>query len=134
VSTPVFRAVTFAILLGLAAARPALADDLLRPGDTITGKLRFFKHQHPNGTWIPVYQITSDHPKKFAAKDEFCGDTPPVTFHLAVMDDKAKKRNLDRLLGKRISVVLDGFFCSETAWHVGDAIGFQWHFADPPKR
>lgn len=124
------RAGAVAVVLVLTTASSAFADDLLHPGDTITGKLRFFKHRHPNGTWIPVYQITSDHPKKLAAKDEFCDDKPPVTFHLAVMDDKAKKRSLDRLLGKRISVVLDGFFCSETAWHVGDAVSFKWHLPE----
>ena len=120
------RSVALALLLALSAP-PASADDLLRPGDTITGKLRFFRHQHPNGTWIPVYQITSDHPRKLAAKDEFCGEEAPVTFHLAVMNDRTKKRALDKLLGKRISVVLDSFFCSETAWHVGDAVSFEWH-------
>jgi hypothetical protein len=129
---PVFRALLLAA--SLLAASPAFADDLLRPGDTITGKLRFFKHQHPNGTWIPVYQIASDHPKKFAKEDEFCGDKPPVTFHLVVMDDKAKKRSLDRLLGQRVGVVLDSVFCSETAWHVGDAVSFEWHLAGAPKR
>lgn len=121
------RAAALAILFGLGAANPAFSDDLLRPGDTITGKLRFFKHQHPNGTWIDVYQIASDHPKKFAAEDEFCEDRPPVTFHFVTMNDKAKRRSLDKLLGKRISVVLDSFFCSETAWHVGDAVSVQWH-------
>jgi hypothetical protein len=129
----VLRAAALAFLLAFGASS-GLADDLLRPGDTITGKLRFFKHQHPNGTWIPVYQIPSDHPKKFAADDEFCDDKPPVTFHLFVTNDAAKKRSLDRLLGKRIGVALDSFFCSETAWHVGDAVATQWHFAEPPKR
>jgi len=105
----VLRAAILALLLGFGAASSASADDLLRPGDTITGKLRFFQHQLFNGTWFPVYQIASDH-------------------------DAAKKRSLDRLLGKRIGVVLDSFFCSETAWHVGDAVATQWHFAEPPKR
>jgi thymidylate kinase len=67
--------------------------------------------------WIPLYQLTSDHPRKLPADDEFCGDKAPVTFHLMVMNDRAKKRAPDKLLDKRISVVLDGFFCSETAWH-----------------
>jgi hypothetical protein len=128
----VLRALAFAILLALGAANSAFSDDLLRPGDTITGKLRFFKHQHFNDTWIDVYQLTSDHPKKFAAEDEFCDEKkPPVTFHL--FPDKAQKRSLDRLLGKRIGVVLDTFYCSETAWHVGDAVATQWHLAEPPK-
>ena len=117
-------------LLLACSVHSALADDFLRPGDTISGKLQFFRHQHPNGTWIQVYQVTSDHPRKFAAEDEFCGDEPPVTFHLVVMDDKAKKRALDELLGRRISVVLDDFLCSETAWHVGDAVVFKWHLPE----
>ena len=98
-------------LLLACSVHSALADDFLRPGDTISGKLRFFQHQHPNGTWIQVYQVTSDHPRKFAAEDEFCADEPPVTFHLVVMDDKAKKRALNELLGRRIRDVLDDFLC-----------------------
>ena len=48
-------------LLLACSVHSALADDFLRPGDTISGKLQFFRHQHPNGTWIQVYQVTSDH-------------------------------------------------------------------------
>jgi hypothetical protein len=124
-----------AALAFLAITGPSAAQDKLKPGDEISGKLRFFKHQHPNGTWINVYQITADHPRFFAADDEFCdADKPPRTFHLVVMNDKAKKAQLDRLLGKTVTVVGDAFSCSETAWHVGDAVVFDWHFAKPDKR
>ena len=124
-----------AVFLALAAVAPSIAQETLKPGDTISGKLRFFRHQHPNGTWINVYQLTSDNPRKFAEKDEFCDDKePPKTFHLVVMDDRAKKARLDRLLGKTVAVVGESFFCSETAWHVGDAVVFKWHFAEPTKR
>ncbi len=125
-----------ALLALLSLFGSATAQDLLKPGDTISGSVRFFKQQHPNGTtWISVYQMTSDNPRKFAEKDEFCDDkVPPKTFHLVVMDDKAKKKQLDRLLGKKISIVAESFACSETAWHVGDAVVFQWHFAEPVKR
>ena len=123
------------ILALFALLSTASAQEMLKPGDTISGRLRFFKHQHPNGTWINVYQIASDHPRKFAAKDEFCDDNnPPKTFHLVVMDDKAKKARLDKLLGKTIAVVGEAFSCSETAWHVGDAVVFQWRFAEPARR
>jgi hypothetical protein len=123
---------TFAIM---AAVEPSRAEDMLKSGDTISGRLRFFKHRHPNGTWINVYQIASDHPRKFAEKDEFCDDkAPPKTFHLVVMDDKAKKARLDRLLGKTVAVVAENFSCSETAWHIGDAVVFRWRLAEPAKR
>ena len=121
-------------VLSLMMALPSAAQDTLKPGDVISGKLRFFRQQHPNGTWISVYQMTADNPKKFAADDEFCDpDKPPRTFHLVVMNDKAKKSRLDKLLGKTIAVVADDFSCSQTAWHAGDAVVFQWHFAEPDK-
>jgi len=128
------RAIALLVLFGLFGS--ASAQDLLKPGDTISGSVRFFKIQHPNGTtWINVYQMTSDNPRKFAADDEFCDDkVPPKTFHLVVMDDKSKKAQLDRLLGKKISIVAEIFFCSQTAWHVGDAVVTKWHFAEPAKR
>src|SRR5690242_11417199 len=108
----------------LLLALPAQAQDLLKAGDTISGKLRLVKTTHPSGTRINAYQIVSDNPRKFAKADEFCGDEPPRTFHLVVMDDKAKAAQLKKLLGRRIKVVLDDFFCSETAWHIGDAVSF----------
>jgi hypothetical protein len=42
-------------LLAFLLTTPALAQETLKPGDTISGSLRFFRHQHPNGTWINVY-------------------------------------------------------------------------------
>jgi len=123
-----------AALIALALSGAAQAQEPLKPGDTISGRVRFFQHQHPNGTWINVYQLTADNPRKFADADEFCDpNIPPKTFHLLVLDDKAKKARLDRLLGKKITVVGESFFCSETAWHVGDAVLSQWHFAEPER-
>lgn len=117
------------------ASSPSSVQESLKPGDLISGRLRFFRHRHPSGTWIKVYQITVDHPRNFAENDEFCDpDNPPKTFHLVVMDDRAKKRQLDRMLGKTVSVVADAFHCSETAWHVGDAVVGSWHFPDRDRR
>jgi hypothetical protein len=122
-------------LLACIIAIPSLAQEALKPGDLISGRLRFFRHQHPNGTRIDVYQIVTDHPRKFAEADEFCDpDRPPATFHLVVTDDLATKRRLDRMLGKTVSVVGDEFFCSQTAWHVGDAVVIKWHFPAEEKR
>lgn len=116
-------------------AAPSVAEEPLKPGDTISGRLRFFRHQHSNGTWIDVYQITADNPRKFSEDDEFCDpDKPPATFHLVVMNDKAKKKRLDGLLGKKVAVVAEQFFCSETAWHIGDAVVSTWRFSEAPRR
>jgi hypothetical protein len=120
-----------ALLAGLLlASGGAHAQDLLKPGDTISGKLRLVQTRHPNGTRLTAYQIVADHPRKFAKADQFCGDTPPKTFHLVAMNDKAKAAQLKTRLGRRVTVMLEDFFCSETAWHVGDAVSFAWRFAD----
>ena len=114
-------------------AAPAPAQDTLKPGDTLSGKLRVVKTRHPNGTPITAYQIVVDHPKNFAKEDDFCyPKNPPVTFHLVVLDDKAKLVLLKRKLGKSVKVVAEDLMCSETAWHVGDAVVFQWHFTNAP--
>jgi hypothetical protein len=129
------RALAIIALVSSAWAGVAQAADTLKPGDAISGTLRFLQIQHPNGTWMNVYQLVVDHPKRIAAKDEFCDpDKPPRTFHLVVMDDKAKLARLKHLLGKHVAVVGEDYMCSETAWHVGDAVVFQWHFAEPEKR
>jgi len=108
------------------SANSSSADELLRQGEAISGELRLVRTTHPNGTPIEAYQISVDHPRDLANRDQFCGDTPPVTFHLFA--DEGQRKKLDPLLGTRITVVADKFFCSETAWHVGDAVVINWHF------
>jgi hypothetical protein len=107
--------------------------ETLKPGDTITGKLRRVEARHPNGTLLHAFQVVVDTPKAFAKEDEFC-DGPPKTFHLVVMNDKPKEARLKKLLGKKVAVVAEDLMCSETAWHIGDAVLFQWHLVEPPAR
>ncbi len=52
----------------------------------------------------------------------------------ALLETFDLKARLDKLLGKTVAVVGEDYMCSETAWHVGDAVVFKWHFAEPPKR
>jgi hypothetical protein len=117
-----------ALLLANAAAR---AQDTLKPGDTISGKLRLVETRHPNGTLLRAFQVVVDTPKMFAKEDEFC-DGPPKTFQLVA--DKPAAATLRPLLGKKIAVIAEDMMCSETAWHVGDAVVFKWRLADPVQR
>ena len=128
-----------AVLVLLAGA--ALAQDqkqekpeLLKSGDVISGQIRVVNTRHPNGTPIVAYQIVSDAPKKFAQKDEFCSAKPPKTFHLVLSDNKAKTIRLKRLVGKKAEIVADDFMCSQTAWHIGDAVATKWRFTGPEPR
>ena len=133
-----FRCIVSALLTGLAllaAALPSQAQETLKQGDVISGRLRLVKTKHFNGTPVSAYQIVADTPRHFATKDEFCDDdAPPKTFHLFVMDDKATASRLKSQIGKKLAVVGEEFFCSQTAWHIGDAVVIKWRFAEPAGR
>jgi hypothetical protein len=103
----------------------AQAQQAIKAGDTLTGKLRLVRTRHPNGAKIDAYQIVSV-PRMMPADDDFCEAGKGVTaFHLFAMKD-TEKRQLQPLLGKTITVKADALFCSETAWHIGDVAVPQW--------
>jgi len=124
------RLIVAALLLVLLASETpfvslARAQQAIKAGDTLTGKLRLVRTRHPNGTKIDAYQIVSV-PRVMPADDDFCEAGKGVTiFHLFAMKD-TEKRQLQPLLGKTITVKADALFCSETAWHVGDVAVPQW--------
>jgi hypothetical protein len=129
----IMLAALIAFTLAGAVQAQESSKDTLKVGDTITGKLRLVETRHPNGTLIRAFQVVVDTPKMFAEKDDFC-DGAPKTFHLVVVNDKPKEACLKKLLGKKVAVVAEDLMCSETAWHVGDAVLFQWHLAETPAR
>ena len=115
------------LLAVLTCGTAACALEPLQQGGLLTGRLRLVQTRHPNGTPIRAYQIVSV-PRDYS--DEFC-DEPPKTFHLVVTPQNGDLKRLKRSLGKTVTVRADSFFCSETAWHIGDAVVFQWQFATP---
>ena len=119
----VWRGVALAAVL--LACTPATAQQAIREGDTLTGKLRLVATRHPNGTKLEAWQIVSE-PRMMPKGDDFCDyDTGATTFHLFTMTDALHKQ-LKPLLGKTISVKANALFCSETAWHIGDVAVPQW--------
>jgi hypothetical protein len=114
------------VLLGvLLLTLPAIAQEAIKDGGVLTGKLRLVQTHHPNGTKIVAYQIVSV-PRAMPKEDDFCdADKGATTFHLFTITDALKKQ-LNPLLGKTITVRTDALFCSETAWHIGDVAVSQW--------
>jgi len=116
------------VVVGLAAlvmGAPAIAQQPIKAGDTLTGTLRLVSTRHPNGTKIEAYQIVSQ-PRAMPADDDFCeADKGVTTFHLFTMTDAARKQ-LKPLLGKPVSVKATALFCSHTAWHIGDVGVSEW--------
>ena len=125
-NTNLFRHTVLVSLMSAAmlalTATPVLAQDAIRRGDRLTGKLRLVRTNHPNGTAIVAFQIVSV-PRAMPA-DDFC-DGPARTFHIVAMDH-AKTTQLRALLGKTVSLGTDDLFCSHTAWHIGDAVVMRW--------
>jgi hypothetical protein len=125
------RRIPLAALAVLCLIAPALAQEPIKEGGVLTGKLRLVATRHPNGTKLEAYQIVSD-PRAMPPGDEFCDyDKGATTFHLFTMTDAAKKQ-LQPLLGRTISVKANALFCSETAWHIGDVAVPDWTIL--PKR
>ena len=119
------------LLTALLLAMSATAQEPIKEGGVLTGKLRLVATRHPNGTKLEAYQIVSD-PRAMPPGDEFCDyDKGATTFHLFAMTDAAKKQ-LQPLLGRTISVRANALFCSETAWHIGDVAVPDWTLM--PKR
>jgi hypothetical protein len=116
------RVVAGLIALSMGVAQ---AQQPIKEGDALTGKLRLVQTRHPNGTKLTAYQIVSE-PRMMPANDDFCDyDRGATTFHLFAMTDAAKKQ-LQPRLGKTISVKATKLFCSETAWHIGDVAVPEW--------
>jgi hypothetical protein len=127
------RFIVAALLLVLLASESpfvcgAQAQQPIKAGDVLTGKLRLVQTRHPNGTKLEAYQIVSA-PRMMPSDDDFCEAGKGVTtFHLFTMKD-TDKRKLKPLLGKTVTVKADALFCSETAWHIGDVAVPQWTLA-----
>ena len=128
------RVVGLAAIAGLAAlaiCTVAEAQQPIKEGDILTGKLRLVRTRHDNGSRIEAYQIVSA-PRAMSADDDFCtAENGVTTFHLFTMTDVARKQLKPRL-GKTISVRAVRLFCSQTAWHIGDVAVPEWTLQGRP--
>jgi hypothetical protein len=122
------RIVRLAMIAALAAlcwCTTAQAQTPIKDGDILTGTLRLVRTRHDNGTKIEAYQIVSK-PRAMPADDDFCtAEKGATTFHLFTMTAAARNQLKPRL-GKSISVRAVKLFCSQTAWHIGDAVVPEW--------
>jgi hypothetical protein len=110
---------------------PAAAQEAIKDGGVLTGKLRLVATRHPNGTRIEAYQIVSV-PRAMRKDDDFCDPAKgATTFHLFTLTDATRKQ-LKPLLGRTVTVRADSLFCSQTAWHIGDVAVSQWTLLPQP--
>ena len=119
------------VLAALCWCATAQAQVPIKDGDILTGTLRVVRTRHDNGTKIVAYQIVSK-PRAMPANDDFCtAENGATTFHLFAITDAARNQLKPRL-GKSISVKAVKLFCSQTAWHIGDAVVPEWVLQTKP--
>jgi hypothetical protein len=117
-----------ALVTGILPGSVARAQQAIKAGDIVTGRLRLVHTSHPNGSRIDAYQIVSV-PRTMPSGDDFCEDGKGVTtFHLFTMND-AERNSLKPWLGKTIAVKAAELFCAQTAWHIGDVAVPKWTIA-----
>src|SRR5882757_9118537 len=121
----IVRSAMIAALAALCWCTTVQAQAPIKDGDILSGTLRVVHTRHDNGTKIVAYQIVSK-PRAMPADDDFCtAENGATTFHLFAITDAARKQLKPRL-GKSISVKAVRLYCSQTAWHIGDAVVPEW--------
>jgi hypothetical protein len=111
----------FAFVLVALTAIPAVATaGCGGPGNEITGILRIFQGQHPNGTQVEVMQIATEKPfLALSVNGDACISASAI--HIIPADPETETA-LRAMAGQPVTVVSDDVFEAHTAWHFGDAV------------
>lgn len=131
-----FAILGFAFLAATLAAPCAIAQQSDAPqkpgkpihaGDVLSGELSAMRVRDVKrgGKRVATYQITSE-PRRLPPPNGLCNlETGPETFQLVLSSD-AQTAQLNRLVGKEISVKVDEVACAQDAGQVSEAIVTKW--------
>ncbi|QPF84616.1 hypothetical protein IC762_34335 [Bradyrhizobium genosp. L] len=126
----------FALLCAVLSAPCAIAqqsDAPQRPGkpihngEVLSGELSAMRVRDVKrpGKRVATYQVTSE-PRRLPPPNGLCNlETGPETFQLVTTSD-AQTAQLNRLVGKAISVKVDEIACAKDAGQVSEAIVTKW--------
>lgn len=117
-------AVALSTLFLIAAQVDAEAQQVLKPGDVLSGKLNAMRSR-AKGKRVNTFQMTSE-PRKLPGADGLCNlETGPETFQIVThSDDEAKQ--LKGLIGKTVSIKVGEMSCAQVAGQMSDAIVTKW--------
>ena len=98
----------------------------IHAGDVLSGELSAMRvRAGKQGKRVATYQITSA-PRRLPPPNGLCNlETGPETFQLVTTSD-AQTTQLQRLVGKEISVKIDEIACAQDAGQVSEAIVTKW--------
>jgi nicotinamidase-related amidase len=119
------------LFLLMIAALPTAAQAICGgAGTEITGTVRAFQGQHPDGTLVDVLQIEVAEPIEVAGiLSDGCVSATTIQ---VVPIDQDMAEILHEQVGQEVTVLSDEVFEAHTAWHFGDAVAMDAAFPIGP--
>jgi hypothetical protein len=121
-------AATFAASAALAQQTGSApkAGKLINAGDVLSGELNALRTRGgKNGQRVATYQLTSE-PRRLPPPNGLCNlETGPETFQL-ITSSEAQAAQLNRFIGKAITVKVDEVACAQDAGQMSEAVVTRW--------
>jgi hypothetical protein len=126
----------FAVILGGMLVVPAAMAQQDEPapkpgkpinaGDVLSGELNTLRvRDAKNGKRVATYQLTSE-PRRLPPPNGLCNlETGPETFQL-ITANQAQAAQLNRYIGKEISVKVEELGCAQDAGQMSEAVVTKW--------
>jgi hypothetical protein len=113
-----------ALAVLLAGALDAQAQQAIRNGDILTGKLNAMRSR-AKGKRVSTFQLVSE-PHRLPPPNGLCGlETGPETFQIVTSND-AQAAQLKGFVGKEVSVKVDEVACAQEAGQMSEALVTKW--------
>jgi hypothetical protein len=115
------------------ATAPVVAPKMMKSGDVLSGKLNALRVRAPkgNGKRVNTFQLTSE-PRRLPAPAGLCNlETGPETFEI-VAATPAQTAQLQKLVGKDVSLKVTEVACAEQAGQMSEALVTKWSVVATP--
>ena len=112
------------LAIGLAGAVDAQAQQAIKNGDVLSGKLNAMRSR-AKGKRVNTYQLVSE-PHRLPPPNGLCNlETGPETFQIVTNND-AQAAQLKGFIGKQISLKVDEVVCAQEADQMSEAVVTKW--------
>jgi hypothetical protein len=113
------------------SAAPAVVPKLMQPGDVLSGKLSALRVRAAKGKRANTFQLVSE-PRRLPAPAGLCNlETGPETFEIVAAND-AQTKQLQKLIGKDVSLKVTEVACAEQAGQMSEALVTKWSVVATP--
>ena len=118
-------AAVLTISVAVAPDARAEAPLAMRSGDVLTGQLNAMRSRAAKGKRASIFQLISE-PHRLPPPSGLCGlTTGPETFQIVTSND-AQIRDLQKYVGKEISIVVDDVACATEPGQMSEAVVTKW--------